>query len=376
MSTQDTRHAALRPLASPLLMFATLCLGAAVAPMASAELNSALPPGGNFALENWNITIPVDAHGGVSGPPLTLPPSTLSGPYGYSNRPYFYTEADGAMTFWAPLNGTTAGGSNSPRAEMRELLDPNSTRVNWNSFVTSFLDAQVRVLQVPNTDGLVIVSQVHGYQAAPLVLVYYRYDSRTGTGKIMTKLQGTPIQGPPYTQHVIASNIGLGQRFSYHVRVERPSGGPAVVSVSANGGPAASMQMEPSWDRETFYFKAGAYLHSNGSSASEGALVKFYQLAASHPAYDLTITSAGTLPSAGANRPYQVALQASGGFGGGTWRLVSGFPPAGLNLDSSGVISGTPLPSAVAPLPDEFMVQVRDANGSTYSKLFSILVQP
>src|SRR3989338_6033923 len=240
MSIKTLRPAAPRPLSTPtaLLLLASLCLGGGH--NAVAELNPALPPGGNFAMENWNITIPVDAQGGVSGPPLTIPPAQLSGPYGYSNRPSFYTEADGAMTFWAPLNGTTAGGSNSPRSELREMLAPPSTTVNWDSFGKAKLDAQVRVMQVP-PDGIVIVGQVHGYNAAPLVMVYYRFNPITQTGRLMAKLQGLPVQGPPFWQHIIADNIKLGQAFSYKINVERIPGGQALAFVSANNGPYAMM---------------------------------------------------------------------------------------------------------------------------------------
>ncbi|MES2818161.1 MAG: polysaccharide lyase family 7 protein [Pseudomonadota bacterium] len=354
----------------------TLCLGLVISSTAHAELDPSLPPGGNFALENWSVTLAVDAQGGVTGKPLTLRPAQLSGPTGYSSPPSIYTSADGAMTFWAPLNGAASGGSSSPRSELREMIDPSSNAINWDSSGTALLDAQLKVMQVPSSDGTVIVGQVHGYNSAPLVLVYYRYNAISKTGRLIAKLQGTPIQGPPFWQHVIADDIKLGQAFTYQIRVERTESGPAVASVSANNGPAATMTMDPSWDTETFYFKAGSYLHSHGSSATEGALVKFYRLAASHPANGLTIVTNAALPVAKVGSPYAVTLQARGGTGAGTWRLVSGFPPKGLSLSADGVISGSPLPDAVSSKPNDLMVQVRDANGSTFAKKLSIIVRP
>ena len=41
-------------------------------------------------------------------------------------------------------------------------------------------------------------------------------------------------------------------------------------------------------------------------------------------------------------QPYNVTLTSSGGTGAKTWDITSGSLPAGLNLSSSGVISGTP----------------------------------
>jgi hypothetical protein len=355
-----------------LLSSALLSLAAG---QAFAELNPSLPPGGNFALENWGITLPVDAEGGVSGPPVTLMPHDLSGPNGYSNEPSFYTASDGAMTFWAPMNGTTRGGSNHPRSELREMIDPTSNDVNWDSYGTSFLDAKVRVMQVPS-DGIVIIGQAHGHGVAPLVMVYYRYNAATGTGRVMAKMQGTPVQGPPYTQHVIGENIKLGQAFTYKIKVERQVDGPAIATASTNYGSPAQMTMHSSWNDETFYFKAGSYLHSYGTSSTEGALVKFYRLATSHPADGLRNNTSTYMPDAKADVPYSVQLSSLGGVGGGTWSLVSGFPPKGLVLGSNGLISGIPDPSTVSPEENDFMARVTDANGSTYSKRFSIVVKP
>nr|WP_298143171.1 polysaccharide lyase family 7 protein [uncultured Pseudomonas sp.] len=337
-----------------------------------AELAPDLAPGGNFALENWRLDFPVEiGSDGIA----SIQPAQLSGPNGFVYAPYFYTTSDGAMTMWTPVNGATAGGSSHPRNELREMIDPGNHEVNWTSSGNSILDAQLRILQVPS-DGILIVGQVHGFDAAPLVLVYYRYDAAKQTGKLMTKLQGTPVLGPPYTQHTIATDIKLGQTFTYQIKVERQPGGPATVSVSANSGIPAQMVMDSSWDGVGMYFKAGSYLHISGTSSSEGGLVKFYRLATSHPANGLLIRTASKLPNARANTPYSIQLAFSGGVGGGTWSLVSGFPPSGLALDPQGLISGTPTSGAISTKDNDFMVRVRDANGSTYSKKLSILVNP
>lgn len=189
------------------------------------------------------------------------------------------------MTFWTPINGATAGGSSSPRAELREMLDPTNLGVTWSGAGESVQDALLKVMQVPR-DGIVIVGQVHGYGSAPLILLYYRYDFAKQTGRVIAKLQGLPEQGPPYTNHVLATDIALGETFSYQMKVSHN-----VAMASANGGPVATMAMDPAWNSETFYFKAGAYLHMHGDSATEGARVKFYRLAASHPNDGLFVNS-------------------------------------------------------------------------------------
>ena len=56
---------------------------------------------------------------------------------------------------------------------------------------------------------------------------------------------------------------------------------------------------------------------------------------------DLIITT-NSLPSGTVHQPYTFALTTTGGTGTKTWDITSGSLPVGLNLSSSGVISGTP----------------------------------
>lgn len=375
INLDSSKHPRAQPQHRRLLLLSALGGFASIAPFANAELKTGVAPGANIALQNWNITVPADANGNTNGQASTVYPPRLEGASGYTSQ-WFYTASDGAMSFWTPVNGATTGGSNHPRSELREMIDASTNAVNWDSYGTSILDAQAKVIQVPPSDGMVIVGQVHGHGSAPLVLVYYKYDAAKKTGKLYAKLQGTPIQGPPFWQHVVASDIRLGQAFTYQIKVSRSAGEPAIAAVSANNGVPATMTMAASWDPETFYFKAGSYLHTYGTSATEGALVKFYRLAASHPANGLTISSNAALANAKIGRPYSATLVARGGIGGGSFSLVSGFPPAGLSLARDGSISGTPLASPSTGKANDFTVQVRDANGATSAKKFSILVMP
>ena len=57
---------------------------------------------------------------------------------------------------------------------------------------------------------------------------------------------------------------------------------------------------------------------------------------------NLIITTNSPLPAGTMTQPYSAALTSSGGTGIQTWDISSGSLPAGLNLSSSGVISGTP----------------------------------
>ena len=94
---------------------------------------------------------------------------------------------------------------------------------------------------------------------------------------------------------------------------------------------------------------------------------------ATPPLAPLVITNA-TLPSGTVGAPYTVQLGATGGLPPYTWQLALGSanPPAGLNLNFSGIISGIPATNKITT----FKVQVSDMNLATASKVVSITINP
>ncbi|MFN0169433.1 MAG: putative Ig domain-containing protein [Bryobacteraceae bacterium] len=84
----------------------------------------------------------------------------------------------------------------------------------------------------------------------------------------------------------------------------------------------------------------------------------------------LTIQSSSPLPGGVVSRPYSFALVAAGGFPPYVFNQVDGALPAGVSLNSSGVVSGTPTAGG------GFVVQVRvtDARGNTASRSFDLTV--
>src|SRR5688572_18098564 len=127
-----------------LLCFASLSVKA---------LDPSQPPGDNFDLSHWHLTLPDDDAS-------TISPSSLSG--GYTHSSWFYTGADGAMVFWCPVTGGTTSGSTYPRSELRERIDPSSTSVNWPPWGTHILNAQCKITQLPS-NGRTVIAQIHSY---------------------------------------------------------------------------------------------------------------------------------------------------------------------------------------------------------------------
>jgi len=86
----------------------------------------------------------------------------------------------------------------------------------------------------------------------------------------------------------------------------------------------------------------------------------------------LVITTS-QLPAGSANVAYQATLQATGGTGADVWALKSGSSlPAGLNLSSSGVLSGTP----TSPGTSDVSVTVTDSAGQSASIALSLTIGP
>src|ERR1700693_1402759 len=86
-------------------------------------LDPSLPPGSNFNLNNWYIQFPPENGSLTCTGGSVDSASTTQLINGYTNAPYFYTGSDGAMVFWAPINGATTSGTTFPRSELRELIN-------------------------------------------------------------------------------------------------------------------------------------------------------------------------------------------------------------------------------------------------------------
>jgi len=82
--------------------------------------------------------------------------------------------------------------------------------------------------------------------------------------------------------------------------------------------------------------------------------------------------SSSSLPNGRVGVAYGSALSSAGGSGPYTWTLVSGNPPAGLSLATTGVISGTPTTLQTAT----FTVRVTDALGGIATGLITISILP
>ena len=229
-------------------------------------LNPNVPPGSNFDLGIWQLQLPT----GQPGSPDTISSSQLQG--GYSSA-YFYTDTDGAMTFWCPENGVTTPNSQHGRTELREM-NRSGSAANWDISGTHIMNATLKVVKVPSNTT---IGQIHigsalqsGLPAStkPLVELYYH-----SNGDVVVGIENSPAGGQ--TAYTLA-NIALNTVFTYQIKATS-----STLTISVNGTPHA-YPLPSSFIGYGEYFKAGDYIQSNSDSSTIGAQVKFYALTVSH----------------------------------------------------------------------------------------------
>lgn len=229
---------------------------------------SALPPGSNFDLTHWKLTLPLDATGGTTGVATEISAAQLVA--GYTNF-YFYSAPDGAMIFWCPVIGATTSGTTFPRSELRELVNPNNASINWTGDGTHVLRAQCQVTQQPSA-GAIIIGQIHGYSYSQR-LVKLQFNA----GKVEAYVRNSPTLSGD-TKFTYAS-VPLNGTINYEIKVVD-----GVASIAVNGVTNSHnfFASDPAWRTNDFYFKAGSYVQDNSGVATEGGRVAFYQLSVSH----------------------------------------------------------------------------------------------
>jgi poly(beta-D-mannuronate) lyase len=280
-------------------------------------LNPNAPPGLNFDLLDWNISVPTDANN--DGKIDTIPEKFLA--KGFSYEPYFYTAADGGMVFTAFVKGPkTSKNTKYTRSELREMLRRGNTRiktqgVNKNNWVFSSirgkeqrkaggvdgrLEATLAVNNVtvtgdPKQLGRVIVGQIHAKDDEP-ARIYYRKLPHNTKGSIY--LAHEPRGGKDQYYEFVGSRasnakdpedgVALDEKFSYVIDVK---GDILTVTLIREGKDDIThvVDMKDSGynkRNQYMYFKAGVYNQNSTGKPEDYAQATFYRLVNTHKGYD------------------------------------------------------------------------------------------
>jgi hypothetical protein len=168
------------------------------------------------------------------------------------------------MVMADPAVGWTTSGSLHPRVEMRE----NAT---WPTSGTNIETASVAVTKVPSNTCIGQIFQGSG-PSKPLCELQCN-----SSGQVQLLLENTN-QGGNANEHPVG-NVSIGSKFTYSLQL---SGTTITVKVNST---TSTFTMDPSFDGETFYFKAGDYDQtavSGTPSTTVSTVVKFYALTIAH----------------------------------------------------------------------------------------------
>ena len=280
------------------------------------KLDPTLPPGKNFDLLDWTLSIPVDQK--KKGIAVQVGENHLDN--GFQVEPLFFTGDDGGMIFVAPNKGAkTSKNTKYTRTELRESLRRGNLSVktkgpnknNWvfgqahssvkrkAGGVDGMLEATVAVNRVSTTGergrvGRVIIGQIHADKDEPLRIYYHKLpENDKGSFYIAHEVS----KGDDEYYNFVGSRsksidspedgIRLGEKFSYKVSVEVDQ---LYVTLIREGKPNITKQIDMSESgygnsKEYMYFKAGVYNQNNTGDDKDYVQATFYHLENSHKGY-------------------------------------------------------------------------------------------
>ena len=226
-------------------------------------------PGSRFDLSHWKLTLPTSVDNTYGGHPQEISAAALSDHF---NDTHFHTDSSGAMVFWCPVVGATTEGTQYPRSELREMLQPGNPSNNWSFSGSHEMTARCRVLQIPS-DPKVVIGQIHSYtgKSKPLVkLQYYK-------GRIEALVKESPTKGKD--KKLTFPDVDPGSDIDWTIRLKE-----GVLAITVNGTTQEEhiLANNRAWADQTFYFKAGAYPQDNEGEVTEGARVSFSRLVVTH----------------------------------------------------------------------------------------------
>ncbi len=270
--------ALLRTLRLGVVLICSLAGGCASSASSAAESPTAAPSATPIDLDQWQLSLPVDSAGHLSGKAAVQVPATLT-------PPWLTQQADGSLLFWAPSDGAHTPHSRHSRTELQSLSGFPAGQAGHR------LTASVVVEQLPTVSQTIVIGQIHGdaaYSAAPFVLLEIRGDGLEVSVENKPKLEGSkgPSGGEVTTDYPLLGGVAIGREFTYSLTTTSDA-----LTISTGFGGATDPEGSPKsvtvavpsdWRGDEVRFSAGAYGQDDASSSnSGGAKIAFYSLSMS-----------------------------------------------------------------------------------------------
>jgi len=232
----------------------------------------------NFS--NWKLTLPIDENN--NGSPDEYQPDVLVNG-GYRNiaaiAPYMYDDtSDASLIFYTfPASSTT--NSSYSRTELRELISPSNSRVNWTLETGGILRGKLKMLSISedNTSSRQyhssIVMQIHGIISIEDMA---RLNLTSNNGPPLIKMRWIDGDLWVYKKSLVnEATVGF-DAFEFNITA---SAGKIELQLNDETPYVYEDISLAKWPFEN-YFKAGNYLATTQTSAFSS--LKYYNLTVTH----------------------------------------------------------------------------------------------
>jgi hypothetical protein len=210
-------------------------------------------------LQAWKVTLPEP---GKTGEAAIIEPAALA-------APWFTSNPDGSLNFWAPARGATTKNSEHPRTELDSLNNFSAATSGPHT-----LKASLRVTQVPADSEDIILGQIHGaddLSSVPYVMLHYR----AGTVRVVVK---QTRNGPDSRSFPMLTGVALNQRFDF--MLSDLGNGSMAFAAGFNGSTHQVTAAVPdAFHDQTVRFQVGCYQQADHpKSDQDGGRVTFYAI--------------------------------------------------------------------------------------------------
>lgn len=260
-------------------------------------------PYANINFENWKVTLPVDADN--NGSPDEYSAAQLKN-FGYRTLapvvPFMYDDTTDESIVFHTYPGTSTSNSNYSRTELREMMDPLDSKVNWTLTQGGTMEGKLKIVAItPDNSSTnyafhrVIVMQIHGI-IKPSDMAIHNFSSNNGPpllkmywidGHIVAhkkSLVNATTEGSALLSS--SSTVWTDEKYDfgyvgYEIFTLKIIASTGKLEVILNGTSTHLFQDSSltKWPFEN-YFKAGNYLISTDANAS--STVKYYNLEVTH----------------------------------------------------------------------------------------------